>query len=904
MDSLSPERSPGTKFLIAVVVGFLLSIPLFAVWVLVYDRQQQSETAEASIAQGWGGPQIMAGPLLVIPYRKTTSETVIENGREVTREREIWRQLTLSPEQADLSTEVRPERRARSIYEVVVYQAQVQGRARFTMPSDLDRLGIALRDLDLARAQLRFGLSDPRGLGANPGVSVGGASLRLNPGGGTEQSGGRGFFAWLDAGALASGPMLADFNYVFRGNGSLALAPQAGDTRWRLRSSWPHPSFQGGFLPASHRIGAEGFDAVYRVGNLALGEALASTGEVDQPAPDPNVTTQRIDVHGRDVPGDPHLAQVSLILPVDLYSQVDRSTKYGFLFIGFTFLAFLMFDLIGGVRVSAIEYLLVGSGLILFFVLLLAFAEVIGFAPAYVVASAAIAGLNTAYSAAVLKSWRRAGFIGALLVALYAVLYVLLSLEDYSLLIGSLMLFAALTAVMYLTRNLDWGGRGDGGGCCLGFSVIARSEATKQSSQAGPPPGLLRHARNDDLVSTPAQVAAIKVGDPGDAHQLHAADDLVPELAERAFDAGLAFGGERIEIEPAARTGLGADAQGLEHMAAAAHSAIEDDVEPVADRIDDVGEHVERRGAAVELAPAMVRHHHGGRADVERALRVGDRHQPLDRELAAPILADLLGRDPVHPVVEHVVDIVGDAGRDVRAGVDIAREIGKVEAFAAQIIERPARVGGEIPGEARRHLQGRGEARFEVALAVSPGGGIDGDRDRVEAGFLRALEQGAVEAGILVDVELEQLGGRDRCADFLDAHRADRRDAEPGAELLGRLGDGALALPVEEPLHRGRREHQRHRDLFAENGGAKIGLGDAGEHVGDEVAVVERLGVAAKRHLVVGAAVDIVEDRARQPFLREPPEVRDIVAVAKPHSPSAHRLTMSAVHVHHRRDGH
>jgi inner membrane protein len=150
-------------------------------------------------------------------------------------------------------------------------------------------------------------------------------------------------------------------------------------------------------------------------------------------------------------------AQVSLIQPVDLYSQVDRAAKYGFLFIGFTFLALLMFDVIGGVRVSAVEYLLMGAALILFFVLLLAFAEVIGFAAAYVLASGAIAGLNTAYSAAVLGSWGRAGFIGALLLGLYAVLYILLSLEAYSLLIGALLLFAALAGVMYATRRIDWG---------------------------------------------------------------------------------------------------------------------------------------------------------------------------------------------------------------------------------------------------------------------------------------------------------------------------------------------------------------------------------------------------------------------------------------------------------------
>src|SRR5437764_197477 len=127
-------------------------------------------------------------------------------------------------------------------------------------------------------------------------------------------------------------------------------------------------------------------------------------------------------------------AQIDLIQPVDLYSQVNRAVKYGFLFIGFTFLALLMFDVIGGVRVSAVEYLLMGAALILFFVLLLAFAEVIGFAPAYVLAAGAIAGLDTAYSAAVLGSWRRAGFLGRLLVGLCAVLYSLLRLEAFSLL--------------------------------------------------------------------------------------------------------------------------------------------------------------------------------------------------------------------------------------------------------------------------------------------------------------------------------------------------------------------------------------------------------------------------------------------------------------------------------------
>ncbi|HEX8642637.1 MAG TPA: cell envelope integrity protein CreD [Allosphingosinicella sp.] len=456
------ERTPAAKLGLVLAVGFFLSFPLFAVWLIVYDRQSQSEFAQQSIAEGWAGPQSMSGPLLVIPYAVNSTETVREGERNVTRTVQARHELTLAPELADLTTQVRPERRTRSIYEVVVYDAAVRGRARFAIPQDLARLGIAPESLDLARAELRFGLSDPRGLGANPQVSAGGERLRLQPGGGS----GSGFFAWLDASGLRGRPIEVEFAFAFRGNGSIGLTPRAGETRWLLRSPWPHPSFQGGFLPATRRVSAQGFEAVYRVGNLALGQSLVSSratggGPIAPPAspPPPPGTGTEMAPPIAPVPGSGSGAQVSLVQPVDLYSQVDRATKYGFLFIGFTFLAFLLFDVIGGVRVSAVEYLLVGAGLILFFVLLLAFAEVIGFTLAYIAASAAITFLNTAYSAAVLRSWKRAAYIGVLLAALYAVLFVLLNLEAYSLLIGSLMLFAALAAVMYLTRNIDWGKR-------------------------------------------------------------------------------------------------------------------------------------------------------------------------------------------------------------------------------------------------------------------------------------------------------------------------------------------------------------------------------------------------------------------------------------------------------------
>jgi inner membrane protein len=452
------EPTAGFRLFLVIIVGLVLSIPLFSIWLLVYDRQSQQQEAASSITAGWGAAQSIFGPLLVIPLRPNTTETLAQNGRSAQRTSPVTRELVLAPETEELTTEIIPQVRKRSIYTAVVYDARSLGQSRFAFPADLARFGVDPSQMDLKSAELRFSTSDPRGLGANPRVTVEGQPLRLQPGGGS--SGGRGFIAWIDASSLLTKPFRVDFAYDLRGNQSLSLAPQAGDTRWRVRSSWPSPSFAGDFLPDDRNVEARGFDARYRIGNLALGHSLLSTsdtGALEPPLPGSAPGRTAYGNAGENPAPQTQMAQISLVQPVDLYSQVNRATKYGFLFIGFTFLALLMFDLIGGVRVSPVEYLLTGAGLILFFVLLLAFAEVIGFTFAYLLASASIAGLDTAYCAAVLSSWRRAGFIGALLVGLYGVLYILLSLEAYSLLIGSLLLFAALAGVMHATRRIDWG---------------------------------------------------------------------------------------------------------------------------------------------------------------------------------------------------------------------------------------------------------------------------------------------------------------------------------------------------------------------------------------------------------------------------------------------------------------
>lgn len=448
------ERSPGVKLLLAGLVGLALIVPLAMVYLLVSDRQHQARVAQNSIEAGWAGAQTIAGPMLVVPYITTAQSTEEVDGKTVTRSYQTRRNLYIASQSQNLTTKVDPEKRSRgAIYETVVYDAQVSGTAQFAMPQDLDKLGIEPGDLQLDEAFIQLSVSDPKGLQTDARIVVGSNALALNPGLGPD-SNGSGVHAFLDC--TAGAPIALEFAYSLRGSTNLSFVPRGQSTDWSVTSTWPHPSFAGGFLPGDEdkEVSADGFKAKWSVSNLALGQSLVSTEQPDTPVNGgfyDDGFGNRVAAAGSD-----SIASIGFMEPVDLYKQVERALKYGFLFIGFTFLAFLMFDIVAGARVASAEYLLTGAGLILFFVMLLAFAELVGFALAYTLSSGAIIGLLTAYSAAVLKSWKRAGVIGGMLIGLYAVLYVLLNLEAWSLVIGSIMLFLALAGVMYATRNIEW----------------------------------------------------------------------------------------------------------------------------------------------------------------------------------------------------------------------------------------------------------------------------------------------------------------------------------------------------------------------------------------------------------------------------------------------------------------
>jgi inner membrane protein len=230
------------------------------------------------------------------------------------------------------------------------------------------------------------------------------------------------------------------FTLELAGSEAFAIAPLGRQTTVAMRADWAHPSFQGVFLPARHELRADGFSAHWQVSWYAAQGAERLTACRREPCPVLSV---------------PELA-VSFIEPVSLYQQLERASKYGFLFIGLTFTAFFLLELLRRLAIHPIQYALVGLALAIFFLLLTALAEHLAFGLAYAIATLACTGLLSIYLARVMHNRAHGLAFGAALGGLFGALYLLVQAEDYALLGGALLLFALLAAAMLATRRLDW----------------------------------------------------------------------------------------------------------------------------------------------------------------------------------------------------------------------------------------------------------------------------------------------------------------------------------------------------------------------------------------------------------------------------------------------------------------
>jgi inner membrane protein len=425
------------KMVVIAVLILILLIPLLMVGGLVSERQQRHDAVTAEVASSWGNAQTLQGPVLVVPFHTYGED---DKGRLVTYEH----RACFLPEALKVTGRLEPEKRSRGIFDVMLYRADLRLSGAFRRPS-FGAWGIPSKDVQWDQASLAIGIPDMSGIRQGVDITWAGKVLQLSPGGAVEGLWSSGLQVPVSRLATAPEGQTWDFGFdlVLNGSRELRVLPFGKQTTVSLRSPWASPSFVGKFLPESHRVTPQGFEATWNVPYFGRSYPQQWQGqETERVAPASAVMGSSFGV--------------GLFLPVDVYQKTERSIKYGVLFILLTFLTFFLYEVFSPFALHPMQYLLVGSALCLFYVLLLSISEHAPFALAYILASLATIGLIAGYAAAILRGRLRALGVGTALAALYGYLYVLLQAEDYALLLGSVGLFLILALVMYVTRRLDW----------------------------------------------------------------------------------------------------------------------------------------------------------------------------------------------------------------------------------------------------------------------------------------------------------------------------------------------------------------------------------------------------------------------------------------------------------------
>ena len=420
------ESVTAKVFVIALII-FALMIPAAMVRSLIHEREWRQASVVNELGSKWGGSQTLTGPILSLPFERAIPGP---DGKPVT----VTLHLHVLPDQLDVTGQVIPEVRYRGIYEAVLYNARLKFSGSFSMP-DLQTLGISPKSVRWERAFVALGIPDMKGLRSGIRMNLAGNELEMNPG-------------IASADVLASGlsctapdlrrveAMPFDLSLDLNGSQWLGFVPAGKTTTVQLESAWTSPSFDGAFLPEARSVADKGFNATWKVLHLNRNYPQAWTGS-------------------QYAIGDSAFG-VKLFIPVDAYQKSTRTVKYALLFIVSTFTAFFVCEMMKRVRVHPLQYLLVGLALIVFYALLLSISEHLSFDKGYLISSAATILLIAGYARSVLQRGALALAVGMVLATLYGYLYLLLQVEDYTLLLGSVGLFVLLGIVMFLTRRINW----------------------------------------------------------------------------------------------------------------------------------------------------------------------------------------------------------------------------------------------------------------------------------------------------------------------------------------------------------------------------------------------------------------------------------------------------------------
>lgn len=415
------------KVCIMGVLIFVLMIPTGMIKNMMRERSSRKRSVIHDITSKWGLEQTLSGPIISVPYKIFYEDKKGNTKSSINH-------FHFLPDMLDIQGSVNPEIRYRGIYKAILYNTELNFKGHFSSPN-INQLNIPEENIIWEKAFLSFGITDMRGIKENIQIQFGQNKLSMEPG----------LFSHDVLKSGISKNILIDrnaektsfsFKLFLKGSQQINFIPFGKETNVKLYGEWSSPSFCGAFLPSHRKIDKNGFSATWKILHVNRNfpqiwkNSLCSVNSAS--------------------------FGMSLFNPVDVYQQSMRMAKYALMFFAFSFFAFFVSEIIQKLMLHSIQYFFIGLAITLFYSLLISISEHLNFGLAYFISSLSTIALVTGYSISIINNKYLSSMVGVILTILYAFLYLLLQLEDYSLVAGSIGLFIVLALTMYFTRNVDW----------------------------------------------------------------------------------------------------------------------------------------------------------------------------------------------------------------------------------------------------------------------------------------------------------------------------------------------------------------------------------------------------------------------------------------------------------------
>ncbi|WP_300439372.1 cell envelope integrity protein CreD [Christiangramia sp.] len=439
------KNSITARMFVIGILSLVLLIPLAMIEDLIKERSQRKQSVVNEITEKWGEPVTIYGPVLKIPYRlfREKQITNLKNGMTTETIEEI-KHLYLFPDHLNIHSSVDPELKKRGIYKTVVYKSSSELKGSFSV-SAIQNEDNPEANILWEKTKIILNTSNLKGVNEQMNIEINNKIYSFSSkyqAQNREQLPGKELFL-MESAAFSEmefnkdNPLEFKMEISINGSSEISFVPIGKTTEATIKSDWKTNSFKGNFLPFNaDKITENGFNAKWKV--------------LDINRPFPQVFENHL----------PDLTQysfgVDLMVPVDEYQKSERATKYGFLVIGLTFLLFFLIQTISKIPIHPFQYLMIGLGLVMFYTLLISISEHSSFLKAYLIAGISVILMISLFSKSILEGWKFSLFIGASLLALYSFIYIIIQLESYALLVGSIGLFIILAGVMYVSRKIDW----------------------------------------------------------------------------------------------------------------------------------------------------------------------------------------------------------------------------------------------------------------------------------------------------------------------------------------------------------------------------------------------------------------------------------------------------------------